>query len=49
MKIPKKTGKRHLVPIVSLQNMTLANNNLKILLALWIYLNHDVTKTSSFA
>lgn len=49
MKIPKKIGKPHLLPIVSLQNMTLANNNLQMLLALWIYLNHDVTKTSSFA
>lgn len=49
MKIQKKIGKIHLIPIVSLQNITLANNSLKMLLALWIYLNHDVTKTSSLA
>lgn len=49
MKTQKKIGKLHLLPIISLQNMTLANNNLKMLLALWIYLSHDVTKTCSFA
>lgn len=49
MKIPKKIGKLHFVSVISLQNMALANSNLKMLLALWIYLNHDVTRTSSCA
>lgn len=44
MKIPKKIGKLHLVPILCLQNVILVKNSSKMLLALWMYLHHDVKK-----